>query len=132
MTDTGSGNDTGDVLNAIRRTVSVPPETTGGRAFAGESDMRKAGIEGPLVLTAAHRVPNLDSGESGESAAPATEAGFAEGEDPGVFDENALREIVIEAVRQELQGPSGERIIRNIRKFLRREIQAALAANRID
>lgn len=50
----------------------------------------------------------------------------------GVLDEEALRDMVAEIVRQELQGPLGERITRNVRKLVRREIYRALAANELD
>lgn len=56
-----------------------------------------------------------------------------EGDDLGaVLDEEALRDMVSEIVRQELQGPLGERITRNVRKLVRREIYRALAANELD
>lgn len=45
-----------------------------------------------------------------------------------VIDEESLRELVAEIVRSELQGPLGERITRNVRKLVRREIHRALAA----
>lgn len=45
-----------------------------------------------------------------------------------VIDEDMLRDLVGEIVRQELQGPLGERITRNVRKLVRREINRALAA----
>lgn len=43
-----------------------------------------------------------------------------------VLDEAALRELVADIVRQELQGALGERITRNVRKLVRREIQRAM------
>ncbi len=43
------------------------------------------------------------------------------------LDEDALRELVSDMVRQELQGVLGERITRNVRRLVRREIQRALA-----
>ena len=49
-----------------------------------------------------------------------------------VVDEEALRDMVSEIVRQELRGPLGERITRNVRKLVRREIYRALAANELD
>jgi cell pole-organizing protein PopZ len=48
------------------------------------------------------------------------------------IDEAALRDLVSEIVRQELQGALGERITRNVRKLVRREIQRALLAHRLD
>lgn len=45
-----------------------------------------------------------------------------------VLDEEDLRPIVARMVREELQGELGERITRNVRKLVRREILRALAA----
>ena len=45
------------------------------------------------------------------------------------LDEEALRDLVAGIVREELQGPLGERITRNVRKLVRREIHRALAAH---
>ncbi|WP_298972349.1 hypothetical protein [uncultured Roseobacter sp.] len=45
-----------------------------------------------------------------------------------LLDEDALRDLVAEIVRSELQGALGERITRNVRKLVRREIHRALAA----
>lgn len=43
-----------------------------------------------------------------------------------LIDEDKLRELVSEIVRSELQGELGERITRNIRKLVRREIHRAI------
>ncbi|MDU8944942.1 hypothetical protein [Ovoidimarina sediminis] len=43
-----------------------------------------------------------------------------------IIDEEMLRDIVAEIVRQELQGELGERITRNVRKLVRREIHRAI------
>ncbi|MGR3623883.1 hypothetical protein [Pseudophaeobacter sp.] len=48
--------------------------------------------------------------------------------DESYLDEESLRELVADIVRSELQGALGERITRNVRKLVRREIQRALAA----
>lgn len=53
-------------------------------------------------------------------------------EEPALLDEEALHDMVAEIVRQELQGALGERITRNVRKLVRREIQRALAAHDLD
>ncbi|PRY74725.1 hypothetical protein [Marivita geojedonensis] len=42
------------------------------------------------------------------------------------IDEAELRDMVVEIVRQELQGALGERITRNVRKLVRREIHRML------
>jgi hypothetical protein len=48
------------------------------------------------------------------------------------LDEEALRELVSEMVRSELQGELGDRITRNVRKLVRREIHRALASREFD
>ena len=57
---------------------------------------------------------------------------FGDDEEDDVMDEDALRDFVAEVVRQELQGALGERITRNIRKLVRREIRTLLAAEHFD
>ncbi|MCB1367021.1 MAG: hypothetical protein KDK00_04585 [Rhodobacteraceae bacterium] len=56
---------------------------------------------------------------------------FTEDEDP-FLDEETLRDMVSEMVRQELQGELGDRITRNVRKLVRREIQRALATREFE
>ncbi len=46
-------------------------------------------------------------------------------------EEEALRDMIAEVVREELQGALGERITRNLRKMVRREIHRALAAREL-
>ncbi len=48
-----------------------------------------------------------------------------------VADEEMLRNLVSEIVRQELQGALGERITRNVRKLVRREIHRALTSQEL-
>lgn len=52
--------------------------------------------------------------------------------DDAILDEESLRELVADIVRQELQGALGERITRNVRKLVRREIHRALTAQELD
>jgi len=47
------------------------------------------------------------------------------------IDQDMLREMVTQAVREELNGEMGERITRNIRKLVRREIANALSSKTI-
>ncbi|WP_039159624.1 hypothetical protein [Leisingera sp. ANG-M1] len=80
--------------------------------------------------------PGGAAGESPESAETVVEAAFtgaaleamAEAGDT-YLDEDSLRDLVASIVREELQGPLGERITRNVRKLVRREIHRALAAH---
>ena len=53
-------------------------------------------------------------------------------EDDQLLDEEALRDLVSEIVRAELQGALGERITRNVRKLVRREIHRALTAQELE
>ncbi len=57
--------------------------------------------------------------------------GFPETED-GILDEETLREIIVDVVREELQGVLGQRITRNVRKMVRREVRLALAAEDLE
>ncbi|EET49561.1 hypothetical protein [Thalassobium sp. R2A62] len=52
--------------------------------------------------------------------------------DDSVIDEDMLRDMVSDIVRQELQGVLGERITRNVRKLVRREIQRGLASQEFE
>ena len=49
-----------------------------------------------------------------------------------LLDEDMLREMVAEIVREELQGALGERITRNVRKLVRREIHRALSSQEFE
>lgn len=53
-------------------------------------------------------------------------------DETALLDEMALRDLVAEIVREELQGGLGERITRNVRKLVRAEIQRAFAARDLD
>ena len=48
------------------------------------------------------------------------------------LDEEMLRDLVSEIVRSELQGALGERITRNVRKLVRREIHRALTSQDLE
>jgi len=50
----------------------------------------------------------------------------------GVVDEEMLRQMVVEIVRDELQGKLGERITRNVRKMVRREIHRVITTQEFD
>lgn len=96
-------------------------------------------------------MPSPDTSASGESKAPGgADGSFGEGQaeqgadtargaeawyredTDAVLDEDALRDLVSEIVRQELQGTLGERITRNVRKLVRREIHRALMGQELE
>lgn len=89
--------------------------------------------EGPaqdLAESARDAAPSPDA-EPATERGPAPEAGGITLDD-AVLDEETLRDMVAEIVRQELQGALGERITRNVRKLVRREIHRALTSQDFD
>jgi len=65
-----------------------------------------------------------------EKVQRAAESKPQEGDD--VLDEETLREIIAEVVREEFAGQLGERITRNVRKLVRREIRQILSSEDLD
>ncbi|HQU70085.1 MAG TPA: hypothetical protein PLI43_18085 [Albidovulum sp.] len=88
-----------------------------------------ADLETPLMAAAA--------GLGGAMADPTDEAEedgldlFASG-DEAVIDMEMLRELIVQVLREELQGPLGERITRNVRKLVRQEIARALESSKFE
>ena len=72
-----------------------------------------------------------DNAETVEVDVEPQQAAFSQSADE-LLDEDALRDIVSEIVREELQGALGERITRNVRKLIRSEIHRALAAQELE
>ena len=73
---------------------------------------------------------DITADPQGDSDDSSREASFAI--DDAVLDEDALRELVSDIVRQELEGSLGERITHNVRKLVRRELQRAMAAKELE
>jgi hypothetical protein len=48
------------------------------------------------------------------------------------LDETILRQMIVDTIREELQSALGERITRNVRKLVRREIHRVIAAQDVD
>ncbi len=67
-----------------------------------------------------------------EQEAGGTPAPFAMSPEDQLLDEDTLREMITEIVHAELQGAMGERITRNVRRLVRREIHRALTARELD
>jgi hypothetical protein len=68
--------------------------------------------------------------DAAEDAEPST-MNFSDDE-ASILDEETLRDLVSQMVREELQGELGDRITRNVRKLVRREIQRALASREFE
>lgn len=78
--------------------------------------------------------PKIADSEAASATADEMGNGDADlfGGDESVIDEETLRDMVSDIVRQELQGALGERITRNVRKLVRREINRVLASQEFD
>ena len=72
-----------------------------------------------------------DTGPHGPADPADAEVLQADGEDIFV-DEEVLRELIADVVREELQGTLGERITRNLRRMVHREVERALALRKYD
>jgi hypothetical protein len=106
----------------------------------GEPD---SAVEEDLLLSDERDEHISDSRDSEMASKPAEDTAETEvktafapvldyGEDEQLIDEEALRDMVSEIVRAELQGALGERITRNVRKLVRREIHRALTAQELE
>jgi hypothetical protein len=78
-----------------------------------------------------HQDVALETIEATDSAGDSDDSDAGEGGE-AVLDEESLRDLVVEIVRQELQGTMGQRITRNVRKLVRQEINRALASHDLD
>jgi len=114
-----------DVLAAIRDLVSA--ETKAREAGANESD------DDVVMLTPAMRVevPALRR-PSGEVLADGLDNVTDRAPGAPILDEEALRGVVNDIVREELQGELGDRISRNLRKLIRQEINQLIEVKRDD
>ena len=109
-------------------------------AEAPALDWRDAGMDDETGERSGHAQDGAGPGRSGDRAAtvdwdadaPDDEENAFAIEDEAVLDEEALRDLVAEIVREELMGTLGERITRNVRKLVRREIHRALNSQDFD
>ena len=111
------------------RTDEWEPDDPGADAYAG--------TEAPTLAWEDAEMEDVDAFDDRSDDQPADDDDddldtqiFASDED--VLDEEALRDLVADIVREELQGALGERITRNVRKLVRREIHRALAAQELE
>ena len=112
--------------------VAEPSETRSEDAtldeqFSAEPEL-KISLASSEVIDGAEPVETDD-------ATPQTETkseDFELFEDSAVLDEDALRDMVSQLLRDELQGVLGERITRNVRRLVRREIQRAIAMRELE
>ncbi len=106
-------------------------------AMAWEDDMERdatgAWLDQPDVTEDVAAPPAASTAEPAQSASPSdNEDRMGLSADDQIIDEEMLRDLVSEIVRAELQGALGERITRNVRKLVRREIHRALTAQELE
>ncbi|MFA8384577.1 MAG: hypothetical protein ACEPO2_03080 [Pelagibaca sp.] len=99
-------------------------------------DVEEAAVEtGTNVLHAQDAWPQAQAYSAPEEDEP-TPTGAVQVRDDDAsaleIDEETLRQMVVDIVRQELQGALGERITRNVRKLVRREIHRMLISQDFD
>ncbi|MDG4648528.1 hypothetical protein P6F26_08725 [Roseibacterium sp. SDUM158017] len=94
-----------------------------------DAALRLAGIMSVVQAAEDAAAPDRAEADDGGDALGLDLAGE---EEEDFLDEDTLRRIVAEVVREELQGALGERITRNVRKLVRREIRLILAADELD
>ncbi|MGR3540458.1 MAG: hypothetical protein ACU0BS_03405 [Hasllibacter sp.] len=104
---------------------AAPPAEEGTRPDDAAPDEAAAAPAGRIDPDAEEAEVIADGAAGGPAAAG--DAG-----EEAVIDEDTLRAIVADVLREELQGALGERITRNVRKLVRREINQALAAREFD
>ncbi|MEM6339727.1 MAG: hypothetical protein AAF729_01150 [Pseudomonadota bacterium] len=142
MSDPLGQRDAEDVLSSVKRQVSetapAQPEALVLTAAlrVGEDDDPSADDTVQIEGTAAEDViPTQEDASQPSDVSPDSDVTpdpelFAD--DAAIIDEETLRDMVSEIVREELQGVLGERITRNVRKLVRREIHRALAAQDLE
>lgn len=105
-----------DALASIRALVSAETES-------------RAGKDGETVLMLTPEMRRDD--QAGLSEGLGDDQPPARGPAP-ILDEESLRSVINQIVREELQGELGDRIGRNLRKMIRREIAQILDERRED
>lgn len=107
------------------------PDGTGRDAYAGTEPPAMdwtENVELDATGKPLARLVETKSADTSGATAITEEDALEESLEEQVIDEEMLREIVAEIVRSELQGALGERITRNVRKLVRREIHRFLVA----
>lgn len=89
---------------------------------------------GPEISRAGQApAPEASAGTAPDNSAEAPEAEVLQADGEDIFvDEAVLRELIADVVREELQGTLGERITRNLRRMVHREVERALTLRKYD
>ncbi|MCZ4354436.1 hypothetical protein O4H61_18105 [Roseovarius aestuarii] len=125
-----------EVPDAMLATDDAPEDAAAAQAGTDESadDAPRSAVK-PAVSIPHDDIPDNFVAEE-EEPLSSTDSDTVADElltaDDDFLDEDALRDLVADIVRQELQGALGERITRNVRKLVRREIHRALASQDLE
>ncbi|MEO0503466.1 MAG: hypothetical protein AAFZ14_09075 [Pseudomonadota bacterium] len=117
------------------RTDEWEPDDPGADAYAGTEAPTLAWEDAETAATPTfshHAKPAEDAHDAEAEDILEDDDAQVFSSDEDVLDEDALRDLVADIVREELQGALGERITRNVRKLVRREIHRALAAQELE
>lgn len=123
-----------DWRDVAEETEAAIPE----EALTAEPDWDMPDWVSPQAGAAAEPVHNpQEAAAPAQDAPPDADAEAADAPqglsiDDALLDEDSLRDLIAEIVREELQGALGERITRNVRKLVRREIHRALTSQDFD
>jgi hypothetical protein len=107
-------------------------------ADAAEPDRIAAPVDESFALTPEQLASLSPEAAPGATAAPGAGAPAEAGPVPAatgpemLIDEDMLRALVAALVREELRGALGEKITRNMRNLVRREVHRALASRDLD
>lgn len=104
--------------------VEQPQPESEGQTAGAAAEPPQAAVDGSATAA-----PDPAGSSAARPAAP--ERGLFDGDAPGI-DEEMLRDVVREIIREELAGTLGERITRNVRKLVRVEINRALTAREFE
>ena len=153
MTDVRAANEpqsVDDVLASIRKLVSDEAQARAEEAnrnaqpavksdplmLTPDHQIEENNEAGPLILQAATASPTIERPQPAENVASQVSDNETPGESedftsmpdtPAPFhDEVALRALISEVIREELQGEMGARITRNVRKLIRREVETIM------
>jgi len=119
-------SDESEAGEALKDAEAAPFEAAPDEGFEPDTE----GLADDFTPSATEQDDHL---ERSEDATPESEDAADDWQlESDVLDEDALRDMVSEIVRQELQGALGERITRNVRKLVRREIHRALASQEFE
>ncbi|MFD3190261.1 hypothetical protein ACFMPD_08295 [Sedimentitalea sp. HM32M-2] len=105
-TESGAKDDEPQARSSLEVSVAMPDEVTAPPAASADAPTQT---------------------EAGRGHSDVVDLGDMSVDDGFALDDEALRDMVADVVREELHGALGERITRNVRKLVRREINRALA-----